>query len=106
MVEDAKEYIRAGDGTTVLNQAVANEIFNGGPTHFGSAVNGDGDHVVFQVVEVNQGAADQTADIKKFVEESSRDALYSDLLTGLKSEAGMRINEQVLRQLTDTGALQ
>lgn len=97
---------RAGDGTTVLNQAVANEIFNGGPTHFGSAVNGDGDHVVFQVVEVNQGTADQTADIKKFVEESSRDALYSDLLTGLKSEAGLKINEQVLRQLTDTGALQ
>lgn len=97
---------RAGDGTTVLNQTVANEIFNGGPTHFGSAVNGDGDHVVFQVVEVNQGASDQTADIKKFVEEGSRDALYSDLLTGLKSEAGMRINDQVLKQLTDTGALQ
>lgn len=97
---------RAGDGTTVLNQTVANEIFNGGPTHFGSAVNGDGDHVVFQVVEVNQGTSDQTADIKKFVEEGSRDALYSDLLTGLKSEAGMRINDQVLKQLTDTGALQ
>jgi peptidyl-prolyl cis-trans isomerase D len=97
---------RAGDGTTVLNQTVANEIFNGGPTHFGSAVNGDGDHVVFQVVEVNQGTSDQTADIKKFVEEGSRDALYSDLLTGLKSEAGLRINEQILKQLTDTGALQ
>jgi peptidyl-prolyl cis-trans isomerase D len=97
---------RAGDGTTVLNQTVANEIFNGGPTHFGSAVNGDGDHVVFQVVEVNQGTSDQTAEIRKFVEESSRDALYNDLLTGLKSEAGLRINEQVLNQLTDTGALQ
>ena len=33
-------------------------------------------------------------------------ALYSDLMTGLKSEAGIRINETVLRQLTDTGALQ
>lgn len=97
---------RAGDGTTVLNQAVANEIFNGGPTHFGSAVNGDGDQVVFQVVEVNNGSTDQTADIEKFVQQSSRDGLYSDLLTGLKSEAGMRINEQVLKRLTDTGALQ
>jgi len=97
---------RSGDGTTVLNQTVANEIFNGGPTHFGSAVNGDGDHVVFQVVEVNAGTVDQTADIKKYVEETTRDALYSDLLTGLKSQAGMRINEQVLRQLTDTGAVQ
>lgn len=97
---------RSGDGTTMLNQTVANEIFNGGPTHFGSAVNGDGDHVVFQVVEVNAGTVDQTADIKKYVEETTRDALYSDLLTGLKSQAGMRINEQVLRQLTDTGAVQ
>ncbi|WP_055049170.1 peptidylprolyl isomerase [Devosia sp. A16] len=96
---------RSGDGTTVLNQTVANEIFNGGPTHFGSAVNGDGDHVVFQVAEVNAGTVDQTADIKKYVEETARDALYSDLLAGLKSQAGMRINEQVLRQLTDTGAV-
>lgn len=96
---------RSGDGTTVLNQTVANEIFNGGPTHFGTAVNGDGDHVVFQVVEVNAGTTDQTADVKKYVEEATRDALYSDLLTGLKTEAGIRINDQVLKQLTDTGAL-
>lgn len=96
---------RSGDGTTVLNQTVANEIFNGGPTHFGSAVNGDGDHVVFQVVEVNAGTVDQTADVKKYVEEATRDGLYGDLLTGLKSQAGMRINEQVLKQLTDTGAV-
>lgn len=96
---------RSGDGTSVLNQTVANEIFNGGPTHFGSAINGDGDHVVFQVVEVNAGVAEAPADIKKYVEESGRDALYADFLTGLKSEAGMRINDQVLRQLTDTGAL-
>jgi peptidyl-prolyl cis-trans isomerase D len=97
---------RAGDGTTVLNQTVANEIFNGGPTHFGSAINGDGDHVVFQVVEVNAGESEVTADIKKYIEESARDGLYSDFLTGLKGQAGLRINEQVLQQLTETGALQ
>lgn len=97
---------RAGDGTTVLNQAVATEIFNGGPTHFGSAVNGDGDHVVFQVVEVNPATADATPDAKKFIEESTRDGLYADFLGGLTRDAGMNINQQVLKQLTDTGALQ
>lgn len=96
---------RSGDGTTVLNQTVANEIFNGGPTHFGSAVNGDGDHVVFQVAEVNAGTVDQTADIKKYVEETTRNALYGDLLTGLMEQAGLRINAQVYKQLTDTGAV-
>ncbi|MDB5542815.1 MAG: PpiD [Devosia sp.] len=97
---------RGGDGTTVLNQTVANEIFNGGPTHFGSAVNGDGDHVVFQVAQVNEAAADATPDAKKFVEESTRDGLYADFVSGLKTEAGMRVNQQVMAQLLDAGAAQ
>lgn len=94
---------RSGDGTTVLNQAVANEIFNGGPAHFGSAVNGDGDHVVFQVVEVNTGAAEAAADLKTYVQESMRDGLYTDFLSGLKTDAGLKLNNQVFNQLIDPG---
>lgn len=97
---------RGGDGTTVLNDAVANEIFNGGPEHFGSAVNGDGDHVIFHVVEVNAATADATPQVKEFVEGSTRDALYADFVNGLKTEAGLRINQQVMAQLLDAGTAQ
>ena len=97
---------RSGDGSTVLNQAVANEVFNGGPGHFGSAVNGDGDHVVFQVAEVNEAAADATPQAKQYVEDGTRESVYSDLLQGLKGEAALRVNQQVLTQLLETGALQ
>lgn len=97
---------RSGDGTTVLNQAVANEIFNGGPTHFGSALNGDGDHVVFQVVEVNAGTAEAPTDLTTYVQESMRDGLYTDFLSGLKTDAGLRLNNQVFNQLIDPGTAQ
>jgi peptidyl-prolyl cis-trans isomerase D len=89
----------------VLTAGVAREIFNGGPTHFGSALNADGDHVVFQVVEVNaaQDANTQAAD---FVENSYREGLYQDILSGLIAENGIRTNQQVLNQLTSSGATQ
>ncbi len=54
------------DGTTLINgqrqpepvlsQSVVSAIFNGGPDHFGSAVNSDGDHVIFQVADVTPAA--------------------------------------------------
>ncbi len=97
---------RTGDGTPVLNQAVANEVFNGGPDHFGSAVNGDGDHVVFQVADVNEAAPDQTPEAARYVEDTTRESLYQALLAGLKGDAGLRINQQVMQQLLDTGTLQ
>lgn len=97
---------RSGDGTTVLNQTVANEIFNGGPDHFGSAVNGDGDHVLFKVAEVTEAAPDATPQVSQYVEDGMRESLYSDLLAGLKADGQLRINNQVMNQLLDTGAIQ
>jgi peptidyl-prolyl cis-trans isomerase D len=89
---------RAGDGTPILNAAVANEAFDGGEGHFGSAVNGDGDHIVFHVVEVQ--AVTETADEKtrKFVEESMRDDLYGAFVTGVRDDAGLRINAPAVTQ--------
>jgi peptidyl-prolyl cis-trans isomerase D len=97
---------RQGDGTSVLNQTVANEIFNGGPDHFGSAVNADGDHVVFKVAEVVEAGADATPNAKKYVEDTTRESVYQALLAGLKTDAGLRINPQVMNQLLDTGTIQ
>ena len=91
---------RDGDGTSVLNQAVAQQIFNGGPIHFGSAVNGDGDHVMFQVVDVTAAtSAEATPDSVKLIEDSTRDALYADFVAGLRDKAGLQLNQQALTQL-------
>lgn len=90
---------RSGDGTPVINDVVASEIFNGGPDHVGTAINGDGDHVVFHVVEVipATGAAPDAA--KKYVEDGTRDTLYADFVSGITTEAGTSINQQVLSSL-------
>jgi len=91
---------RNGDGTTVINQAVAEAIFDGGPDHFGAALNGDGDQVVFHVVEVTPApASDAAANIKRFVENSMTDGLDSDFQRGLLASAGLKVNETALMNL-------
>ena len=98
------------DGTTlvdgassrdpVLDQSVAAAAFAGGGTHFGSARNGDGDYIVFQVLEVNAaGVGEDQAQIASYLEEGNRQSLYSAFVAGLVSEVGIRPNRQVLDQL-------
>lgn len=95
---------RSGDGTNVLNQDVAAAAFAGGEGHFGSAKNGDGDHVVFQVVEIMPASEETAAPVRSFVEEGSRETFYSDFVAGLRDEAGIRINRQTLDQVIALGS--
>jgi peptidyl-prolyl cis-trans isomerase D len=91
---------RNGDGTAVLNTQVAEAIFAGGEGYFGSAMNGDGDHVLFQVTGIVPGSVDAlTSENKTFVENSLRDTLYADFVTGVRDEAGIRINQQALSKV-------
>jgi peptidyl-prolyl cis-trans isomerase D len=94
---------RDGDGTTVLNPVVAEEIFAGGPNHFGAAINGDGDQVVFQVVDVLPAEAALTPEQAEFIANAARDGLYSEFSAGLREDAGLRINQQVLNQVLGLG---
>ena len=86
-------------GTPVIDQRVAGAAFAGGPGHVGSAINGDGDHVVFQVVEITPAPEGQFAEAEQFLEDSTRQSLYSDFVSGLVSEAGVRVNQQALNQV-------
>lgn len=95
---------RNGDGTNVLNQEVAAAAFAGGEGHFGSAKNGDGDYVVFQVVEITPASEDAAAPARDFVEKASRETLYSDFVAGLRDEAGIRINRQTLDKIIALGS--
>ena len=89
---------RNGDGTSVINPAVAEAIFDGGPDHFGAALNGDGDQVVFHVVEVTP-AEEAAPNIKTFVENSMTDGLDSDFQRGLLNTADLKVNQQALMNL-------
>jgi len=91
---------RSGDGTTVFNQAVAEAIFSGGPDHFGAAMNGDGDQVVFRVVEITPAdTAAATPTIKTFVTNSMTDGLDADFQRGLLDIADLKVNQQALMNL-------
>jgi peptidyl-prolyl cis-trans isomerase D len=90
---------RNGDGTPVLTAQVAASAFAGGVGHFGAAINEDNDYVVFQVVEVITAAPETVEQARTFVNEAARDTLYSDFVTGLRDEFGVRVNQQAVNQL-------
>jgi peptidyl-prolyl cis-trans isomerase D len=96
---------RNGDGTPVLSPEVGSAVFGGGPGHRGTALNGNGDYVVFQVVDVTEAPEGSADRVEEFIQNSARDALYADFISGLRDTAGLRINPQALQNLlaTSTG---
>lgn len=90
---------RSGDGTPLFNATVANEVFNGGPDHYGTALNGDGDHVVFQVVDTTATKAAAPDAAKTYLENSTRDTLYADFRSGITNDSDFKINQQLLSQV-------
>lgn len=95
----SEPFNRSGTGTPIINQDVAMAAFAGGPGHFGSAVNGDGDHVLFEVVDITPAAEGQFAEAAEFLEDLTRQSLYSDFISALRDEAGIRVNQQTLNQI-------
>ena len=73
--------------------------FAGGEGHFGSAINGDGDHVVFQVVEIIAAEEDATEDAGGYIASTRQNTLYSDFMGGLRDSQGLQINQKALTQL-------
>jgi peptidyl-prolyl cis-trans isomerase D len=94
---------RQGDKTTagsgsVLDAAVAQAAFAGGAGHFGYAVSGGGDYVVFQVEAINPASGTLPAQTKTAVEDSVRNSVYGDFVEGLVQNAGVRTNQAALNQ--------
>jgi peptidyl-prolyl cis-trans isomerase D len=79
-------FTRSGDGSSIINNAVATSVFSEGPEGHGWAVNGDGDYVVFKVASVTPPTDAPTAEITEFLANANRDALYADFITGLTDE--------------------
>ncbi|HQZ13750.1 MAG TPA: SurA N-terminal domain-containing protein [Devosia sp.] len=90
---------RNGDGTPVLSRSVASAAFAGGTGHFGSAINDDGDNVIFQVVEIIPAEASSLEQAQAYLQETTRQSLYADFVTGLRDAAGVKLNQKVLDQI-------
>ena len=89
---------RSGDEAGIVDRAVAAEVFAGGEGHFGSAVNAQGEHVVFHVVEVIPAPDPATDAVQDFLKQAQEQSLYSAFVTGLRDQVGMRVNQQTLSQ--------
>jgi peptidyl-prolyl cis-trans isomerase D len=80
---------RQGDTTTTsgnaLDKGVAQAAFGGGAGHYGYAVDGDGDYVVFVVDSITPASAALPAQTSSFV-------------GGLVQDDGMRVNQAALDQ--------
>jgi len=79
-------FTRTGDGSSIINNAVASSVFSQGPEGHGWAVNGDGEYVVYKVASVTPPTDAPPSDITEFLLNANRDALYADFITGLTDE--------------------
>jgi len=90
---------RDGDKTPVLSQTVATAIFSAGPDSHGWVIDGDGDYLVYHVTDVTPPTGDPASNITDFLTNSTRDELYAEFISGIRDEAGIKINQQALSQI-------
>lgn len=98
----SQPFNRQGDGTSVINAAVAGMAFEGGVDHYGAALDGDGDYVVFKVVEIMPATDAPPATLVDYIDGSVRDALYGEFVKGLQDDAGLRVNDAALQSVLAT----
>ena len=89
---------RDGDKTSVLGQQVAAQIFASGANSYGSTVDTDGEYLVYHVTDVTPAQGEGDKNIADFLMNSQRNGLYSEFITGLRDEQGIKINQQALSQ--------
>lgn len=90
---------RAGEQTAPLDQTVAAATYGGGEGYIGSAVNAEGDHVIFQVVEIISDETKLAEDAGGYIAGTRQNTLYSDFMGGLRDIMGMQVNQKALMQL-------
>jgi peptidyl-prolyl cis-trans isomerase D len=99
-------FTRFGEANTSIDGPVAAAAFAGGPDHHGSAVNTEGDHIVFQVSAVTPADGPLATQQNASLENEARIGLYGDFVTAVRDEAGLRINQQALTQTLQLGVQQ
>ena len=97
---------RGGEADTAVDGPVAAAAFAGGPDHHGSAVNGEGDHIVFQVSAVMPAEGPLETQQNASLENEARIGIYGDFVSAVRDQAGLRVNKQAMDQVLAQSTLQ
>ncbi|MCF6344083.1 MAG: peptidyl-prolyl cis-trans isomerase [Devosiaceae bacterium] len=85
---------------SILEYNSIREMFGGKTGYINSVENSNGDYIVFHVLSVSK-AEQENEDAREFMNNSIIDSIYAEFVTGLREDAGIRINEQTLTQIID-----
>jgi peptidyl-prolyl cis-trans isomerase D len=96
-------FTRSGETGTPIDQSVASAVFAGGPEHDGSAVNANGEHVVFEVVGVTPASEPLDEQTLTALASEKQTNLLGEFVNGVRDSAGFTINQQVLDQVLALG---
>lgn len=91
--------ISRNGGKGDLDRTVMNAAFDGPQGLVGYAKSGTGNYVVFKVQSVTPASAKNETQLEKPVENALRNDVYAEFVNGLRIDAGMSVNQQVLTQI-------
>ncbi len=92
-------FSRFGSEDGFVDGTLASAAFSGGPDHKGSIVTESGEFIVFEVVDATAPAAPLEAPVQANLSNDARNGIYGEFVSALRDDAGLRVNQQALRQL-------
>ena len=95
----SEAFSRAGLSESELDSNVAAAAFEGPVGSVGSARNGNGNYVVFEVSSVTPPIDQPPPEAEDYIARTWRDAVYSAFVTALRDDAGLSIAQGTLSQL-------
>ncbi|WIY54313.1 SurA N-terminal domain-containing protein [Devosia sp. YIM 151766] len=92
-------FTRFGSEDGTIDSTLAAAAFAGGPDHKGSTVTETGEFIVFEVVDISEPDEPLAAQALASINNEARTGLYSEFVSALRDDAGLRVNQQTLTQL-------
>jgi peptidyl-prolyl cis-trans isomerase D len=99
----SSSFTRSGETGTPIDQTVASAVFAGGSEHHGSAVNANGAHVVFEVVDVTPASEPLDEQTQQALASEKQTNLLGSFVDGVRTSAGFTINQQALDEVLALG---
>jgi peptidyl-prolyl cis-trans isomerase D len=94
----SQPFNRFGSEASGVDGSVASAAFAGNADHHGQAVSQAGEFVVFQVVDVISAEGNLAEQANASLENEVRVGLYSEFVSAVRDQAGLRVNQQALQQ--------
>ncbi len=95
----SQPFTRFGAEDGSIDGTLASAVFSGGPEHKGSVVSESGEFIVFEIIDAAAPAEPFSADVLANLSNDARNGIYGDFVAALRDDAGLRVNQQAMRQL-------